>query len=55
MPYDALVQIKMPRAFAADIERAAQRRFMSRSDFVRSVLADRLKADRVEALEVIAR
>jgi metal-responsive CopG/Arc/MetJ family transcriptional regulator len=42
------MQVRLPRSFAADLDRAAMKRFMSRSVFVRAALADKLKADRLE-------
>ncbi|WP_368507891.1 hypothetical protein [Bradyrhizobium lupini] len=46
--YDALVQVKTPKSFANALDRAANFRLMSRSDFVRTTLADRLRADGIE-------
>lgn len=43
--YDALVQVKTPKFFADALDQAANSRLMSRSDFVRATLADRLRAD----------
>jgi hypothetical protein len=53
-PFSALVQVKAPPSFAAALDRAAASRFMSRSDFIRTTLADRLKADRAELPEAAA-
>lgn len=46
--YDALVQVKTPRSFADALDKAADIHMMSRSDFIRVTLADRLRADGVE-------
>jgi hypothetical protein len=46
--YDALVQVKTPRSFADALDKAADSHMMSRSDFIRATLADRLKADGVD-------
>jgi hypothetical protein len=46
--YDALVQVKTPRSFADALDKAADSKMMSRSDFIRVTLADRLKADGVD-------
>jgi hypothetical protein len=43
-----LVQVKTPKSFAAALDRAALSRLMSRSDFIRTTLADRLKSDGIE-------
>ena len=46
--YDALVQVKTPKSFANALDAAANSRMMSRSDFVRATLADRLRADGID-------
>jgi len=46
--FDYLVQVKTPRAFAEALDSAAASRLMSRSDFIRTTLADRLKSDGVD-------
>ncbi|PPQ16373.1 hypothetical protein CV770_26695 [Bradyrhizobium sp. AC87j1] len=46
--YDTLVQIKTPKSFANALDAAANSRLMSRSDFVRATLADRLRADGID-------
>jgi hypothetical protein len=46
--YDALLQVKTPKSFANALDKAADSHMMSRSDFIRVTLADRLKADGVE-------
>jgi hypothetical protein len=53
-PFSALVQVKAPPSFATALDKAAASRFMSRSDFIRTTLADRLKADRAELPEAAA-
>ncbi|MBR0685305.1 hypothetical protein JQ594_05220 [Bradyrhizobium manausense] len=52
--YDALVQVKTPKSFANALDRAANSRMMSRSDFVRATLADRLRADGIEVERGVA-
>ena len=46
--FDYLVQVKTPKSFAVALDRAALSRLMSRSDFIRTTLADRLKSDGIE-------
>ena len=46
--FDYLVQVKTPKAFAQALDKAAVSRLMSRSDFIRTTLADRLKSDGVD-------
>jgi hypothetical protein len=46
--FDHLVQVKTPKSFAAALDKAASDRLMSRSDFIRTTLADRLKSDGIE-------
>jgi hypothetical protein len=46
--FDYLVQVKTPKSFAEALDRAASDRLMSRSDFIRTTLADRLKSDGIE-------
>jgi hypothetical protein len=45
--YDAILQ-RTPKSFANALDEAADSRMMSRSDFVRATLVDRLKADGVD-------
>jgi hypothetical protein len=47
--FDYLMQVKAPRSFAEALTKAAADRMVSRSDYIRTTLADRLKADGVEA------
>jgi metal-responsive CopG/Arc/MetJ family transcriptional regulator len=47
-PYDALVQVKTPRSFANALDKAADSHMMSRSDFIRAALVDRLRADGID-------
>ena len=51
--YDALVQVRTPRFFAEALDKAADSKMMSRSDFIRVALADRLKADGVDVTRSI--
>jgi metal-responsive CopG/Arc/MetJ family transcriptional regulator len=46
--YDALVQVKAPKSFANALDRAADSHMMSRSDFIRAALVDRLRADGID-------
>jgi L-ascorbate metabolism protein UlaG (beta-lactamase superfamily) len=46
--YDTLIQTRAPKAFANALSRAAARRMVTRSDYIRMTLADRLKIDGVE-------
>jgi hypothetical protein len=46
--FDYLVQVKAPKSFAEALDKAAADRLMSRSDFIRTTLADRLKSDGIE-------
>jgi hypothetical protein len=46
--YDTLIQTRAPKAFANALSRAAARRMVTRSDYIRMTLADRLKVDGVE-------
>lgn len=48
LAYDVLVQVKTPKSFANALDAAASSRLMSRSDFVRATLAERLRADGIE-------
>jgi hypothetical protein len=43
--FDHLVQVKAPKSFAEALDKAASNRLMSRSDFIRTTLAGRLKSD----------
>jgi metal-responsive CopG/Arc/MetJ family transcriptional regulator len=46
--YDALLQVKTPKSFASALDRAADSHMMSRSDFIRAALVDRLRADGID-------
>jgi hypothetical protein len=48
MAFDYLVQVKTPKSFADALDKAALSRLMSRSDFIRTTLVDRLKRDGIE-------
>jgi len=54
--YDALLQVKTPKSFANALDKAADLRMMSRSDFIRAALVDRLRADGIDpaALAVLS-
>jgi hypothetical protein len=53
LTYDAILQIRTPKSFARLLDQAADSHMMSRSDFIRVALADRLKADGVDATRLI--
>jgi hypothetical protein len=53
--FDYLVQVKAPRSFAEALNKAASDRLMSRSDFIRTTLADRLKSDGVDPTTLCGR
>jgi hypothetical protein len=46
--FDHLVQVKVPKSFAGALDKAASVRLMSRSDLIRTTLANQLKADGIE-------
>jgi hypothetical protein len=46
--FDHLVQVKAPKSFAEALDKAAYDCLISRSDFVRTTLADRLRAMGIE-------
>jgi hypothetical protein len=46
--YDALLQVKTPKSFANALDKAAGSHMMSRSDFIRATLLDRLKSDGID-------
>jgi hypothetical protein len=48
MTYDAILQIRTPKSFARLLDQAADSHMMSRSDFIRVALAERLRADGVD-------
>ena len=43
-----LLQIRAPEHFTAALDRAADKRVTSRSDYIRAAVLDRLKADGIE-------
>ncbi|MCK1578562.1 ribbon-helix-helix protein, CopG family [Bradyrhizobium sp. 168] len=46
--FSALLQIRAPEYFTEAVDRAADRRVQSRSDYVRAAVLDRLRADGIE-------
>lgn len=46
--YDTLLQIRAPEHFTAALDRAVESRVTTRSDYVRSAVLDRLRADGIE-------
>lgn len=46
--FSRLLQIRAPEFLAAALDRAADKRLTSRSDYIRVALLDRLKADGIE-------
>jgi metal-responsive CopG/Arc/MetJ family transcriptional regulator len=51
--FDALLQVRAPQSFANELDKAADSKMMSRSDFIRVTLADRLKADGVDVTGLV--
>jgi hypothetical protein len=47
-PFDFLVQVKMPRSMAEDLNEAAASDLLSRSDLIRIKMADYLKSRGIE-------
>ena len=45
LEYDTLIQTRTPKAFADALTGAAASRMVTRSDFIRMTLADKLKSD----------
>jgi hypothetical protein len=45
---DRLIQIRAPEFLTKALDRAADQRLTSRSDYIRTALLDRLRADGVE-------
>jgi len=54
MHCDRLIQIRAPEFLAKPLDSAADRRLTSRSDYIRSALLDRLKADGIDASPIVA-
>jgi metal-responsive CopG/Arc/MetJ family transcriptional regulator len=52
--YDALLQVKTPKSFANALDKAADSHMMSRSDFIRAALVDRLRADGIDVAQAAA-
>jgi hypothetical protein len=48
MRCDKLIQVRAPETLAKALTTAADRRLTSRSDYIRSALIDRLRADEIE-------
>lgn len=46
--FSAVLQIRAPEHFADAIDRAADRRVQSRSDYVRAAVLDRLRLDGID-------
>lgn len=46
--YDRLIQFRAPEFLTKALDSAADRRLTSRSDYIRSTLLDRLRADGIE-------
>jgi hypothetical protein len=46
--YDKLLQIRAPVALSDAIDRAADNRLQSKSEYIRTAVVDRLKADGME-------
>jgi hypothetical protein len=46
--YDKLIQIRAPEFLTRALDSAADKRLTSRSDYIRTALLDRLRADGIE-------
>jgi hypothetical protein len=46
--YSTLLQIRAPEYFTAALDRAADQRVTSRSDYIRAAVLDRLRADGIQ-------
>jgi hypothetical protein len=46
--FDRLLQIRAPESLSIAIDSAAGQRFQSKSDYIRSAVVDRLRADGVD-------
>jgi metal-responsive CopG/Arc/MetJ family transcriptional regulator len=47
MRCDKLIQLRAPETLAKALDSAADRRLISRSDYIRGALLDRLRADEI--------
>ena len=47
--FDKLLQVRAPGSLSDAIDTAADRRFQSKSDYIRSAVVDRLRADGIDA------
>lgn len=52
--FSAVLQIRAPEHFAEAVDRAADRRVQSRSDYVRAAVLERLRADGIEVERGVA-
>jgi len=52
--YDTQIIVKMPKSFTDALSRAAHMQMMSKSDYVRSTLAARMRNDGIEAAPAAA-
>jgi hypothetical protein len=50
--YDKLLQIRAPEVLSDAIDRAADNRLQSKSEYIRMAVVDRLKADGIEPAHV---
>lgn len=48
LQFDTMLQVRAPEALRDALDTAADQKLISRSDYVREALADRLKADGVK-------
>jgi hypothetical protein len=46
--YDTLLQIRAPECFTVALDKAADRQFTSRSDYIRTAVLDRLRSDGID-------
>jgi hypothetical protein len=51
---DRLIQIRAPEFLTRALDNAADKRLTSRSDYIRAVLLDRLRADGVDPVQLAA-
>jgi hypothetical protein len=50
---DKLIQIRAPEFLTKALDSAADKRLTSRSDYIRAVLLDRLRADGIDPVQLV--
>jgi hypothetical protein len=50
--FDTLLQIRAPEILSTAINTAAGQRFQSKSDYIRSAVVDRLRADGIDVVRL---